>query len=812
MRELSFWRLINAYQIRIPIIQRDYAQGRVDSQVVSVRDGFLRNLYTACKGRNVLRLDFIFGEEDGHVLLPFDGQQRLTTLYLLHWYAAARNNALSEEVINRLGGFRYEVRDGARLFGQELVHRSIPEDHPVRMPYDEAHRTTLSDYMRDQAWFRPQWEFDPTITGMLTMLDDIHGHFHDLVGLWDTLTEKSPPITFYFEALSDLAMSSDEIFIKMNARGKQLTEFEHFKARFVEHLQRCDVPEVRAISLKFDNQWTDLFWKVFAENSELTDKAAEADRCFVAYLRYLTDIFLRWPENANKELLKDLPDSDAHDLFACMVIAQKEKMPIYPGGNIAFLVNTLDKLAAIADSGTPGDSINAFFDEYFAAASADSLPVPEKISMFSNTTNLFLQCCSSNRFGQGDRLLFFACLLVLVSELPQNKAAQRLRTLRNILENSVNELRDEFFPEQLFEVRNFILDGTLDSKSAFNRYQVAEEQEKLRFRLSCQGDLELLEAIDYLEDHTLLRGRLAIFSEREAPKEQLIHFKKHTICRGQRFFRTAFGLQPVSYDVLIRSLLSQGDYAYRLGDQRVYLGKEGDNAGKLSRREIFTTMDKRSFDQCRYAVQRLAELTFQCSGVTEVEEELTKTADEWLKDCENTKNMDWRYYFVKYEDMRPQEDESSIYFWGYSKQRFNQLKLVGATRQSQNWNPFLWSAVVEAGHNDNYEGIDSWGMDTQPLIFPRSNLALWWGEFSWHVGSPAGNRKLGPKQSEYLKRLREKLTQIDDEGWLAIPGKDSHAEIDYKNPETYHHRLHDSTNRIALVLPLIKAMMEIENE
>ncbi len=76
--------------IRIPLIQRDFAQGRPGPRVEEIRASFLDVLHGAVSSDPV-GLDFIYGDvdEDG-TLLPLDGQQRLTTMFLLHWYLCIR--------------------------------------------------------------------------------------------------------------------------------------------------------------------------------------------------------------------------------------------------------------------------------------------------------------------------------------------------------------------------------------------------------------------------------------------------------------------------------------------------------------------------------------------------------------------------------------------------------------------------------------------------------------------------------------------------------------------------------------------------
>jgi len=78
-------------KIEIPIIQRDYAQGRKSDEVGRIRDRFLDALLQSIINKKHMTLDFVYGDvsKEG-VLTPLDGQQRLTTLFLLHWYIAKK--------------------------------------------------------------------------------------------------------------------------------------------------------------------------------------------------------------------------------------------------------------------------------------------------------------------------------------------------------------------------------------------------------------------------------------------------------------------------------------------------------------------------------------------------------------------------------------------------------------------------------------------------------------------------------------------------------------------------------------------------
>jgi uncharacterized protein with ParB-like and HNH nuclease domain len=91
---LNFWQLLKEQKIEIPIIQRDYAQGRKDKKELRLR--FLNALSTSLSEKKEIKLDFIYGENVDGAFQPLDGQQRLTTLFLIHWYAALINDRLNK--------------------------------------------------------------------------------------------------------------------------------------------------------------------------------------------------------------------------------------------------------------------------------------------------------------------------------------------------------------------------------------------------------------------------------------------------------------------------------------------------------------------------------------------------------------------------------------------------------------------------------------------------------------------------------------------------------------------------------------------
>ena len=138
---LSFYKLFceRGYTIEIPIIQRDYAQGR--NSTSEVRETFLVALYDYLEDNKPNRdLDFVYGTVTNingiSNFIPLDGQQRLTTLFLLHWYLAITANKMDvlreaiavEEIEERKvykSKFTYETRTSSKEFCDAFISNEI---------------------------------------------------------------------------------------------------------------------------------------------------------------------------------------------------------------------------------------------------------------------------------------------------------------------------------------------------------------------------------------------------------------------------------------------------------------------------------------------------------------------------------------------------------------------------------------------------------------------------------------------------------------------------------------------------------------
>ena len=104
-------------KIEIPIIQRDYAQGRETKEVSRIREQFINVLHKALtgNGEDAVQLDFVYGNIEDGKLIPLDGQQRLTTLFLLHWYIAKKDEDIKPSEYSFLNNFTYKTRFSSKI-------------------------------------------------------------------------------------------------------------------------------------------------------------------------------------------------------------------------------------------------------------------------------------------------------------------------------------------------------------------------------------------------------------------------------------------------------------------------------------------------------------------------------------------------------------------------------------------------------------------------------------------------------------------------------------------------------------------------
>lgn len=594
-------------KIIIPIIQRDYAQGRLESDASRVRIRFLDSLYKAVTEKPIT-LDFVYGDiDDEGNMTPLDGQQRLTTLFLLHWYAAKKDK-IAEEEYQFLKRFSYETRYSARYFCVDLVE------------YMPEFNSAISKEIINQVWFPLDWEKDPTISSMLVMLDAIDNTFKGVDNLWERLKDKC--ITFYFLPIKDMGLT-DELYIKMNSRGKPLTLFEHFKAELEREIRSTDENLANRIIDKIDRVWTDLLWEYRNSSSESGGDNIIDDE-FLRYFKFICDVIC-YREG-------ELPLGRNNDEF--------ELLQRYFSSKCPDAIKNIETMESFFDCwcNIPGyDSPTSFLKSFMSNKHEKGKILVE--SRFN--LNIFEDCLHAysdksgriRQFPLNRIVLLYAITAYLknTDRVTEADFVRRIRIVNNLIRNSEDEVSDRTdrnrMPAILAEVDAIILTGLIDDsvENNFNVSQLLEEKEKITF---LEANPEMADTLFGLEDHYLLSGQIGILG-----LENLVYANR---------FESLF---KCSLDKIDCAMMAIGDYGQVERNKWRY---QYGSTFQYAWNELFHKSANAGFDNTKNILVSLLATNEEFSN-----DILQKIADDYVQECEKDNLYPLRYYYIKYRVYRP---------------------------------------------------------------------------------------------------------------------------------------------------------------
>lgn len=312
-------RLLKEYKVEIPAIQRDYAFGRKNQE--DKRKKFVNEIKKALlsdDNKPPLHLDFIYGKEENEKLFLIDGQQRITTLWLVAVYltkvSESYNLTSEENKIKNLDKFSYDTRTSSREFCKEILSENLFEldkkgelnsidfneqwffnkkwvfsewkYNPTIMgmltvlreinnEFYESISRNLGNNVFDKKWFFnkkwvfSEWKYDPTIMGMFTVLKEIHNELYGELnklkkGNEFDIKKLMAKIDFSFLNVEELG-NPEELYLKMNSRGRQLSEWDDFKAELFKFVDKKDEPIYKDFKYLVDTEFVDLFWEINKE-------------------------------------------------------------------------------------------------------------------------------------------------------------------------------------------------------------------------------------------------------------------------------------------------------------------------------------------------------------------------------------------------------------------------------------------------------------------------------------------------------------------------------------------------------------------
>jgi len=632
----SFWELITDYTINIPIIQRDYAQGRDEEK--EKRDRFLDAIFMHLTKHEPLDLDFVYGRLNEKIFYPIDGQQRLTTLFLLHWYISLKENICESENSN-LVKFVYDTRISSREFCRTLIEKKI--DIPSK-----SENNNLIFEIQNKYWFRSSWTKDPTIKAMLTMIQALHGQYLELHAdkLWDTLTNDRI-ITFQVLDLGGKGFElTDELYIKMNARGKQLTAFETFKANFIQFIQKTfkeeklqhpikgEISYAGYFAYKIEKEWTDLFWAFRGERAVI-------DNQFMNYFGYIAQMcFFQSCQNVK-----------ADDF----INTTKQYEQIFKEeSNLLFLFNSLDKIYDVVSNNgvVEKHKVQSFFETLLQKGVIDNNH-GDQVRLFwnsSNDVNLFENCINKGLEEDArNKIIFY---LIIHYLLKHNLTGVNdglkycVRVVRNLLQatRQRNEtkyntnIRINYWSsywllfQQLATINVYLyLQEKVDNKGT----QISDSSVKYEIIKSkiILENADLKSLLFSLEDFPYFGGlihQLELQNNTDKVKDYSIAIRE--IWNNHN-----------SDTLIIQALIACGFFGVYIKNCRMgemwYFGKKGNWS------TILTSED----DKISESIILLLN-TYLTQTEDSPEKRLKSIVEKWLTD--NKDDRSWKYYFMKYSE------------------------------------------------------------------------------------------------------------------------------------------------------------------
>lgn len=708
--------LLDKYSVVIPQLQRDYAQGRDEAK--ELRERFLSQILHVLRGKGRLNLDFVYGYDKAlspnhhPIFYPLDGQQRLTTLWLLHWYLLP-SESLAEER-EWLLRFSYHTRSSSTRFCQLLVEHAVVD----RSRLDVA-------AIKDQPWYRQSYNADATIAAMLGTLRTIKELVapEERVALWERLCHQRALTFDVIDIKGEEFRLTDELYIKMNARGKQLTSFECYKADLTRALRKIGEQDVPCsykgkplsyadyFAFKVDNEWLDLFY-----HGEI-DGLDERMYGFIQNIAKLC--FFLDPENAKKNV-------DAFTYWDSVnVFLRRDNAPR--------LISILDLFERIQAKQPLRDFFATLTPSIrFLEENGEEAPASVK--------DLFRESCDKNASVNLVLLLALSHYMEKYQLVEATEELQDyLRVLRNLLWGErqrdkmryqsnvrINSLLTYWGWIEPLASREQVLDAIKNSGEVFSK----KLHQRVDFILKYP---ELKPLIGELEDHPLLAGQLGIFDldlDANEFKRQAEAFKQ--------IFDVAFYAPKHTSKLIIRALVASG-----------YPGVQGKNVWGGYRDTWFfggngrwsTVLSIKEYEQSeqRKAIRQL--LSQFAGGTGDTKERLQRIIDAYLE-SEDAKRRGWRYYFVKYPEFY--SGDTNFFAWDNreetadayvdSLKSFSSNPLIGYHANA--YVQVVWRLVGGRDTHCRPEWVQ--GAKDSRLHLLRSDIYIEYTPEGWRIDLPQG--------------------------------------------------------------------------
>lgn len=633
--------------IIIPKVQRDYAYGRQEEKVQDVLDGMLTSIIEAVRDDSNNILDFVYGGTYVHKsdkkagLIPLDGQQRLTTLFLLHFYASLlgdeEGNPIGQKDVEMLTKFRYETRQSATEFCTNLI-RSI---RPNLIKDYKPKNNNIKVLIVDDALYLSTYDSDPTIMSMLNVLDKIEKKCTELGTLsltpclWKRLMERRNN-EFYKLSLDNFGLT-DDLFIKMNARGKKLTAFEIFKSDMIAAIKKIDEKLKDDFSKDMDTKWIDIVWdytdKTINDKRQPFDITNDADTKYSILFHNIFRV-----EYYRRNLgASGLDEQDINSIFK-------------DAEGVSSVIDMLDILYSIHKN----EGFNDLWYKYFYF-SGDTVGDDNLIRLFwKQKHSSVFELAMQGELSVPEVVYVYSMYLLYKKGTDEDSMKRCLRIIRNLMTANVRavDARTDKLPSFLVEVKYIVDHNGIDTyydkelglnidgnvhKLAFIQNVWNEEFIKQNYISS-----ESYEKLLRYENHQILQCSLSLFMDYSLETEGLEGMKPIAPLDTAKLFEllkkfeAIYSNDYINYFHQIRTALLDNEIEYMQYD--AYMDRND------KRRYFITKTTELSDFYIKYAQRRNQE------SILKILEKMPLPSDFLTPEelCKHFDIRDWKYYIAKY--------------------------------------------------------------------------------------------------------------------------------------------------------------------
>lgn len=327
MQEVTVEGLIDELNFFIPEIQREYVWGNNERDILDVfctdiKEGYksqagekdlgeiisklskqgkfeeIKKLMEQKEISKPLNIGFLYSYQPNYRMEHFpesdlykdvyliDGQQRLTTLFIILFYLSIKENK-KEDFVSM---FRFNLNEQSLAFDYRV--RNLTHNFFIDLI---SQTSTLQEVenIQESTWFLQEYANDPTIKAVISALFIVSSHFKNekdeyyqylktRITFWHFKTEKTD--------------QGEELYITMNSRGKQLEDSETIRAKLFEKTKK----EKQLFWSEEWEKWQNLFW----ENRDKNKSPNNSDKGFNEFLKCISALEA-FKSNSNKFLNLD---------------------------------------------------------------------------------------------------------------------------------------------------------------------------------------------------------------------------------------------------------------------------------------------------------------------------------------------------------------------------------------------------------------------------------------------------------------------------------------------------------------------------